>query len=243
VLVVCVAVADTTLFAWSSAARSWSDRAALELGATRVLVVQADNSTHLLNAVRAVDPSGEFAMPAVVTSVGSPAEHTLAVDASRLGAVALLPASSYALPDPGALARELHPAAPTLARVDDGAPGVAVDVAAVASRRRRGGGARRAAKLLVWYENERGASRSAVSPLSDGPACVRLDCVRSRRGRLRLVGFEVVTERGEMPPFPHAITSRARRAQLRPSPPTWPAGAVRYRRQRSDPYSQSRLKA
>ncbi|WP_433059624.1 FtsX-like permease family protein [Dactylosporangium sp. CS-033363] len=65
-------------------------RAAQELGAPRVLTVRAANPTALLDAVRRADPGGRAAMAAVVDRTSNPA--VLAVDASRLDAVAGWPA-------------------------------------------------------------------------------------------------------------------------------------------------------
>ncbi|GAA1512979.1 hypothetical protein GCM10009827_029330 [Dactylosporangium maewongense] len=63
-----------------------ADRSGQELGADRVLTVQAANPTLLLRAVREADPTGRYAMAAVVDDTSRP--RILAVDASRLAAVA-----------------------------------------------------------------------------------------------------------------------------------------------------------
>ncbi|NMO57372.1 ABC transporter permease [Actinoplanes sp. TBRC 11911] len=60
-------------------------RAEQELGADRVLTVSAATRTRLLDAVRHADPSGRYAMAAVVDSKSSP--PILAVDTTRLAAV------------------------------------------------------------------------------------------------------------------------------------------------------------
>lgn len=60
-------------------------RASQELGADRVLTVSAANRTQLLDAVRRADPSGRYAMAAVIDTKNSP--PILAVDTSRLAAV------------------------------------------------------------------------------------------------------------------------------------------------------------
>ncbi|MEV6494607.1 ABC transporter permease, partial [Actinoplanes sp. NPDC051633] len=59
---------------------------AVELGAQRVLTVQAPSRTALLHAVRTADPGGRSAMAAVVDRGSDP--PVLAVDSSRLAAVA-----------------------------------------------------------------------------------------------------------------------------------------------------------
>ncbi|MEU0561451.1 FtsX-like permease family protein [Dactylosporangium sp. NPDC006015] len=63
-----------------------ADRASVELGAARVLTVQAANHTALLAAVRRADPGGRTAM-AVVADLGA-SPPVLAVDSARLAAVA-----------------------------------------------------------------------------------------------------------------------------------------------------------
>ncbi|GGK84269.1 FtsX-like permease family protein [Mangrovihabitans endophyticus] len=81
-----VAVFVTAAGGWAAARTSRVDRAAVELGASRVLTVQADNRTVLEDAVRRADPAGRFAMAAVVDGSSDP--PVLAVDTSRLAAVA-----------------------------------------------------------------------------------------------------------------------------------------------------------
>ncbi|MEU8664655.1 FtsX-like permease family protein, partial [Actinoplanes philippinensis] len=63
-----------------------ADRSAAELGAARVLKVEAPNRTALLAAVRRADPGGREAMAVVADTTTIP--QVLAVDATRLAAVA-----------------------------------------------------------------------------------------------------------------------------------------------------------
>ena len=63
-----------------------ADRSEVQLGATRVLWVQAGTRTELEYAVRRADPTGERAMAVVVDQSSNP--PVLAVDSSRLAAVA-----------------------------------------------------------------------------------------------------------------------------------------------------------
>jgi ABC-type antimicrobial peptide transport system permease subunit len=91
VLALAAAVLATTTFAWHTATVGWARRAAQELGAPRVLTVRAANSSTLLAAVRAADPDGRYAM-AVAETAGVRAEsRVLAVDTTRLNAVAPFP--------------------------------------------------------------------------------------------------------------------------------------------------------
>lgn len=83
-LTVAVALLATASAAADTIARAGADRAANEVGADRVLVVRAESRTRLLTVVREVDPEGRSAMAVVL----SPTAAVLAVDASRLAAVA-----------------------------------------------------------------------------------------------------------------------------------------------------------
>ncbi|WP_250033332.1 FtsX-like permease family protein [Paractinoplanes maris] len=85
-IVVAVALFATTLGLTIGDHRARAQRAAAELGADRVLSVQAPNRTALLNAVRRADPEGHRAMAVVVEREGD--LPVLAVDSSRLAAVA-----------------------------------------------------------------------------------------------------------------------------------------------------------
>ena len=99
----CVAVttSDTTT-------RSGQERAATEVGADRVLLVTAASRAQLLAATRAVDPSGRWAMAVVA----SPNLGVLAVDATRLAAVARW-RGEYGAADAAAVATRLRPPAPS----------------------------------------------------------------------------------------------------------------------------------
>jgi hypothetical protein len=127
VVAVAVSVLATTLFFWQTATDAWQRRAVAELGAARVLSVQAPSSASLMADVRAADPSGRYAM-AVARGAGGPAaDQVLAVDTSRLAAVGQLPAE-LGLPDPATLARALHPRDPVVPSLTDGPATVDVDL-------------------------------------------------------------------------------------------------------------------
>jgi hypothetical protein len=118
VLAVAAAVFTTTTFAWHTASVGWGRRAAQELGAPRTLSVRAANSSALLAAVRAADPDGRYAM-AVARTTGVRAEsRVLAVDTTRLAAVAPIPAAYGFSSD--RLAELLRPPAPAAPRLVDG---------------------------------------------------------------------------------------------------------------------------
>ena len=111
-LVVTVALLGFAAASASVATHARADRAMVEVGATRVLAVHALSGRHLLSAVRAVDPAGRFAMAVVAIPPTLPGETpTLAVDATRLPAVALWPATLGPLTAARA-AELLHPPSP-----------------------------------------------------------------------------------------------------------------------------------
>ncbi|GAA0569671.1 hypothetical protein GCM10010172_62580 [Paractinoplanes ferrugineus] len=85
-VVVTVAMFTTALGGWFADREHRAVRSTAELGAQRVLTVQAANRTVLEQAVRRADPQGRRAMAAVVDTSTLPA--VLAVDSSRLAAVA-----------------------------------------------------------------------------------------------------------------------------------------------------------
>ncbi|WP_067503411.1 ABC transporter permease [Actinoplanes sp. TFC3] len=83
---VVVAVFATTGGAWWAGHNARIERSEVELGAPRVLTVQASTSTALQHAVRTADPQGTSAMAVIVNTDVAPALY--AVDSTRLGAVA-----------------------------------------------------------------------------------------------------------------------------------------------------------
>jgi FtsX-like permease family protein len=85
-VVVAVAMFATAFGGWSGERTARADRSGAELGADRVLTVQAANRSVLLHAVRQADPHGDRAMAAVVDRTSNP--PVLAVDSARLAAVA-----------------------------------------------------------------------------------------------------------------------------------------------------------
>ncbi|MHA4951940.1 FtsX-like permease family protein [Micromonospora sp. SD19] len=110
-LTVAVAMLAFTVATSEVASAAYLDRSVVEVGAPRVVEVDATSRAHLLTAVRALDPEGRFAMAAVVS--GTPAAAgtpLLAVDSERLATVAA-PHPSYgaSLAD---IARDIHPPAP-----------------------------------------------------------------------------------------------------------------------------------
>jgi hypothetical protein len=84
---VAVALVTTSLAGWDAAARTQQQRAALEIGADRVITVAAVDTARLLAAVRAADPEGH-AMAVVRRSPTGTQPGLLAVDTTRLAVVA-----------------------------------------------------------------------------------------------------------------------------------------------------------
>lgn len=90
VVTVAVALLFFSAIAWDTAAADRQARAAADVGADRAITVRAPSEHALLQAVRAADPTGRYAM-AVVKYAGGPSDPIrgiLAVDATRLAAVA-----------------------------------------------------------------------------------------------------------------------------------------------------------
>ncbi|WP_430500900.1 FtsX-like permease family protein [Micromonospora trifolii] len=117
-LTVAVAMLAFTAATSEVASAAYSDRAVVEVGAPRVVAVDATSRTHLLTAVRAADPEGRFAMAAVVTrEVPNGGTPVLAVDSARLATVAV-PHPSYgvSLADVARSIRPDPPGEPVLLR-------------------------------------------------------------------------------------------------------------------------------
>ncbi|MBB5873737.1 hypothetical protein F4553_007171 [Allocatelliglobosispora scoriae] len=85
-LIVAVALFATAASGYRTTSAALLDRARLELGADRVLVVTGMPYTAVRDAVRAADPQGRYAMAATRDTIG--AHAVLAVDSARLAAVA-----------------------------------------------------------------------------------------------------------------------------------------------------------
>ncbi len=113
-LVVAIALLGFATTGFDVAAQARADRARIVTGAPRVLSVNPVTRLKLLQATRAADPDGRWAMAVSELpvgeqgAVGEPAK--LAVDTSRLAAVATWRAD-YGGPGPARLAAALHPAA------------------------------------------------------------------------------------------------------------------------------------
>lgn len=83
VLAVATALLLVGVQAWTVAERNRHERAAAETGAAVVLDVRAGGSRELLDAVRAADPSGRYAMAVVKVTTSNQDPTLLAVDATR----------------------------------------------------------------------------------------------------------------------------------------------------------------
>ncbi|GAA4675631.1 FtsX-like permease family protein [Phytohabitans rumicis] len=114
-LAVAVALLATAVSGWSVGAGARAERAAHEVGADRVLTVQARSRAHLLAAVRAADPGGTHAAAVVRNGAGV---VVLAVDSERFARVVSWQ-QGYG-DGPANLAERLRPAAPPPVRVADG---------------------------------------------------------------------------------------------------------------------------
>jgi hypothetical protein len=114
-LIVTVALVGTAGLGWRSGSQAAEVRAALDVGADRVLTVRAETRAALLAAVRGADPSGRYAMAAVEYSAGGQLPALL-VDSTRLAAVARW-RPDYGFATAKAAAAALHPPAAEPVRV------------------------------------------------------------------------------------------------------------------------------
>jgi putative ABC transport system permease protein len=112
VVLLAVAFGLTTfaVSAWSVASANRAARAATDVGAERVLTVEPKPGVDLMAAVRRLDPAGRAAMAAaeLLPFGGQPGGRLLAVDSSRLAAVATW-RSDFAADPLTSLAAKLHP--------------------------------------------------------------------------------------------------------------------------------------
>lgn len=108
-LVAAVAVVGYAAAAIDVAARDREVQTGLGIGADQVLTVDRVTRGELLAGVRAVDPAGAYAMAVVRLPTGKAEAPALALDTTRLAAVASWPAGG---PDARTVARRLRPAAP-----------------------------------------------------------------------------------------------------------------------------------
>jgi hypothetical protein len=127
-LVVAVALVGFGVSAGDVSARGRAERAQVLTGASRVLAVDLVTRTKLLDAVRAVDPEGRYAMAVTGVPSGGPADvPKLAVDTTRLATVAAWRAD-FGVLTAARVAALLRPAAP--APVVVRGSGVELDVSA-----------------------------------------------------------------------------------------------------------------
>ncbi len=90
VLAVATALACFAVAGWAAAGVNRTTRADFVLGAARVLTVQVPNGVNLETAVDRADPSGDYAMAAMLSKI--PSQNLLAVQVSRFQRVAYWPA-------------------------------------------------------------------------------------------------------------------------------------------------------
>ncbi|GIF48752.1 FtsX-like permease family protein [Asanoa ferruginea] len=201
-LVIAVALLGTAVGGWSAATDSRVERARHELGADRVVTVQARSRAQLVAAVRAADPGGRQAMAVVRTSNG-PATVLLAVDSARFAAVADWQ-PVYGGPPLSTIAALLHPAAPAPLSVSDGeltleaeARMVPAPLAPLSAGDDTGGSAGGAAApptdplfFLLHLATAAGDQVTVQFGPITGPRASYRATVRGCAGSCRLVGFE-----------------------------------------------------
>lgn len=117
--------------AWTVAERNRYERASAETGAEVVLQVRAPSHRALLDAVRAADPDGHYAMAAVQVTTSNQEARLLAVDATRADRIVEWGAPSA---KPGrSVSQVLRPQLPAPLRLGAGTLQVGVDVRQVES--------------------------------------------------------------------------------------------------------------
>ncbi|MFI7490927.1 FtsX-like permease family protein [Micromonospora echinaurantiaca] len=187
-LTVVVAMLAFTAATRELATAAYADRATVDVGAARVVGVDALSRKHLLDAVRAVDPEGRYAMAVVARSRTSRGDlPLLAVDSDRLAAVAA-PHPSYGvrLSDIAGTLRPRPPAEPVELRGWSLTVVVTVDYdeAAYAGAEPR---------LFVSVASRSGSRRiTADRPLDTGRGAYRVP-VPECESPCRLVNFEIAT--------------------------------------------------
>jgi hypothetical protein len=82
-----VVIAGAAMLTWTSGATARHDRAAVELGADRVLTVAPIPSAQLMADVRAADPTGRYAMAAAIVPATGSSGAVVAVDGQRYAGV------------------------------------------------------------------------------------------------------------------------------------------------------------
>lgn len=177
VLVILFGVLGFAVTAVDAGAAARAARVRAEMGAPRVLQVEANSNRQLLAAVRAADPDGRYAM--AVTTVSSKELPLLAVDASRLARVAIWD-SGYG-PPAASVARLLQPAEPMQVQITGGEFEVRATVRAAPER------ARLVARLAPL---DAPVVELDLGPLRPGATVYRAPAAQCASGGCRLLGLE-----------------------------------------------------
>jgi len=165
-LVIGVAFCGYSIMAWSSQAEARSDRSTLEVGPSTVLTVAPLPPARLLQAVRAADPTGRYAMAATQYSIAD-SPMVLAIDSYRLAAVVPQgPSGSDA-----ALAAALKPAPVHQIEVTGGSIRLSLDASHVTNAR--------PTYVVAAFSGATGPVAGVFGPLTNGshsytaamPAC------------------------------------------------------------------------
>ena len=192
VVLLAVAFGLTTfaVSAWSVASANRAARAATEVGAARVLTVEPAAGVDLVTAVRRLDPTGRQAMAAAeyLPFGGQPGGRLLAVDSSRLPAVATWRAD-FAGEPLVALARSLHPPVAPPVMLTGTQLGVTVTTSALSGSRRT--------QLWVDVDSPDSGPQSALlGRIMPGTRTYLAEVEHCRRG-CRLVGLAVLGAPGD----------------------------------------------
>jgi hypothetical protein len=196
-LTVAVALLATSAGEWWTGTAARQARAEHELGADRVLTVQARSRAHLLAAVRAADPGGGQAMAVVHNGLSDTGQPVLAVDSARY------PRITTALPGSTVDATTLRPPAPAPVRLSDGR--LTLDATGVPAPRAAPGGRgtgpasspERPLLLVVHLVTADGTTATvAFGPLDTARRQYPASLTGCRQAGCRLTGLELVERTG-----------------------------------------------
>lgn len=193
VLIIALCLACFATSAWSVARSNRSTAATFSVGASTVATVTPEG-VGLQQAVDRVDPAGRFAMAAVQIRTSS--ANLLAVDASRLPAVAAWPAGITRM-DVDAVSRALRPATAPEVNLSGRPVDVQASVAASGAARYRLG----TLELSLWVFNPQiGTSIVSLGQLHPGAHSYSGTLSTSCPGGCRLVGVGLVPVPGRATP-------------------------------------------
>lgn len=194
VLVIALGLACFATSAWSVARSNRAAVAGFDVGASKVVTVAPKSASGLEQAVDRVDPHGRFAMAAITLQL--PSSDLLAVDASRLSAVASWP-SDLATRRLSAIGRALAPRAAPEVTLPAGRVQVSASTAVTSPVGARVGNL----DVGMWVFNPgSGTTIIDLGPVHAGQHTYTGDLATVCGGGCRLAGIGVVPAVDRQPP-------------------------------------------